>query len=93
MFILLRASHPRSAGSFNAGAVPRKNYLARLRSDAHKFQAAGIIEQVMLSFSTDVYNPIDTSLTRLAIEILVEHSLAFCVLTKGGTRALVDIDL
>jgi DNA repair photolyase len=27
------------------------------------------------------------------LEVLREHGLAFCVLTKGGTRALADIDL
>jgi len=35
----------------------------------------------------------DISPTRPTIEILIEHGLGFCVLTKGGTRALADIDL
>src|SRR5262249_53595699 len=78
---------------FDAGAVPRKDYLARLRRDARRYQAAGITAQVLLSFTTDVYNPFDTSLTRPSLEMLIEHGLAFCVLTKGGTRALVDADL
>ncbi|MGD0157707.1 MAG: radical SAM protein [Terracidiphilus sp.] len=78
---------------FDAGAVPRPDYLEHLRKDAQKYQAAGIHEQVMLSFTTDVYNPFNTSLTRPAIEILIEHGLAFCVLTNGGKRALADIDL
>ena len=47
----------------------------------------------MFSFTTDVYNPFDTSITRPAIEILIEHELAFCVLTKAGTRAWCDHDL
>ena len=42
---------------------------------------------------TDVYNPRDTSLTRPSIEILREHGLGFCVLTKAGTRALLDAHL
>jgi hypothetical protein len=78
---------------FDAGAVPRENFLTRLRKDALKYQAAGITEQVMFSFTTDVYNQVNTSLTRPSIEIAVEHGLAFCVLTKGGTRALADIGL
>jgi DNA repair photolyase len=78
---------------FDAGAAPRPDFLDYLRRDARKYQAAGIHEQVMLSFTTDVYNPFDISLTRQTIEILVEHGLGFCVLTKGGKRALVDIDL
>jgi DNA repair photolyase len=78
---------------FDAGASPRPDYLDRLRKDAAKYQALGITEQVMFSFTTDVYNPFNRSLTRPAIEILIEHGLAFCVLTKGGERALADVDL
>lgn len=89
--IILRGTITRE--EFNATATPRPGYLEGLRSDAGKYQMAGITEQVMLSFTTDVYNPIDRSLTRPALEILREHGLGFCVLTKGGTRALADIDL
>jgi DNA repair photolyase len=78
---------------FDAAARPRPDYLENLRKDARKYQAADIREQVMLSFTTDVYNPFNTSLTRPTIEILREFGLGFCVLTKGGTRALADIDL
>lgn len=78
---------------FDAGAKPRNNYLGRLKHDAAKYQAAGITEQVMLSFTTDVYNPFDRSLTRPTIETLIQYGLGFCVLTKGGTRALEDVDL
>ena len=63
---------------FDAGAVARKHYLARLRVDARKCQVKGITGQVLLSFTTDVYNPFDTSLTRPTIEILIEHGFAFC---------------
>jgi DNA repair photolyase len=78
---------------FDAGAMPRPNYLASLEKDAAKYQAAGITEQVMLSFTTDIYNPSNTSLTRPSLETLIEHGLGICPLTKGGTRALADIDL
>jgi hypothetical protein len=37
--------------------------------------------------------PVNTSITRPSIEILIAHGLAFCVLTYGGTRALADMDL
>ena len=47
----------------------------------------------MLCFSTDPYPPAHTSRRAQALEILIEHGLAFCTLTKGGTRALRDIDL
>jgi DNA repair photolyase len=58
-------------GEFNAGAVLRPNYIAALRKDAAKYQAAKITEQVLIAFITDPY----------------------CTLTKGGTRALRDLDL
>ena len=78
---------------FDAGATTRPKYLEHLRKDARKYQAAGIHEQVLCCFTTDAYNPFDTSLTRASLEIIEEHGLGFCVLTKGGKRALVDIDL
>lgn len=80
-------------GEFNAGAVDRANYLASLRKDAVKYQAAGLDGQVMISFTSDPYHPGDSSLTRQSFEVLIEHGLGICALTKGGTRGLRDIDL
>jgi DNA repair photolyase len=54
---------------FNAGATPRPNFLRLLEKDARKYQALGIIEQVMLSFTTDPYHPGDTSLTRDVLRV------------------------
>lgn len=78
---------------FNAGAVDRANYLDQLRKDAVKYQAAGLDGQVMISFTSDPYHPGDSTLTRQSFEVLIEHGLAICALTKGGTRGLRDIDL
>lgn len=78
---------------FDTGAFPRPGFLDALTKDAAKYQAAGITEQVMLSFTTDAYNPFDTSLTRPTLKTLQTHGLGICVLTKGGNRALADIDL
>jgi DNA repair photolyase len=78
---------------FDAGAIPRPNFLASLTKDARKYQAAGFTGQVMLSFTTDPYHLGDTSLTRQTLECLREHGMSFCTLTKGGTRALRDLDL
>lgn len=78
---------------FDAGAVPRADFLVNLRKDALKYQAAGCHEQVMLSFTTDPYHGGDTTLTRQTLEVLRDHGLGFCTLTKGGTRALRDLDL
>ena len=82
-----------SRAEFDAGAVPRPDYLALLEKDARKYQAAGIREQVMFSFTSDCYNPFDTTITRPALQIVQRHGMGFCVLTKGGKRALIDLDL
>lgn len=78
---------------FDAAAYPRKDYLNILRKDARKYMAAGIADQVLFSFTTDVYNPFNSSLTRPSLQIVQEHGMGMCVLTKGGSRALEDIDL
>jgi hypothetical protein len=79
---------------FDAGVSGlKRNYFARLRKEAQKYQAAGIVEQVLLSFTSDPYHPGDTLPTRQTLEILREHRLGFCTLTKGGTRAVRDLDL
>ena len=78
---------------FDAGAVPRENFIAKLTKDARRYQAAGVTEQVMLSFTTDPYHPGDTALTRATLGVLQGHGMGFCTLTKGGTRALRDIDV
>lgn len=76
---------------FDKGAVPRLNFLDRLIADADKYREAGITEQVMLSFTTDPYHPGNTALTQQAIMALMHYGMGFCTLTKGGTRALRDI--
>jgi DNA repair photolyase len=78
---------------FDAGAFPRPNFLKNLRKEAERYQAAGVTEQVMLSFTSDPYHPGDTMLTRETLIVLREHGFGLCVLSKGGTRALRDIDL
>lgn len=78
---------------FDAGAVRRPGYLDHLERDALKYKQHGLQGQVMLSFTSDVYSPFDTSLTRPALEIIQKAGMAICVLTKGGRRALVDLDL
>lgn len=78
---------------FDAGANPRPDFADKLRADAIRYKAAGIREQVMLSFTTDPYHRGDTTLTRTTLETLIEHGLGVCTLTKGGTRALRDLDL
>jgi DNA repair photolyase len=78
---------------FDAGALPRPEYITLLTKDAKKYQKAGITDQVLLSFTTDPYHPGDTSLTRQAIEVIQAHGLGVCTLTKGGTRSVRDLNL
>ena len=78
---------------FNAGGQERPGFLAALVKDARKYQAAGITDQVLLCFTTDPFHSGDTSLTSETIRVLQGHGLAVCTLTKGGSRALRDIDL
>lgn len=78
---------------FDAGAESRPDFLRLLEKDARKYQLLGIDKQVMMSFTTDPFNPYNTELTRPTIEILKRYGLAFCTLTKGGSRALPYMDL
>lgn len=73
---------------FDEGAVPRSGYQTRLLADARRHQRAGIAAQVMLSFSTDPFHPGDCGLTAFTLEALAAHGMAFCTLSKGGSRAL-----
>lgn len=78
---------------FDKGAVLREGYLDRLAADATRYRAAGITEQVFITFSSDPYHAGDTAPTRRAIEIMQDNGMSVCTLSKGGTRALRDIDL
>jgi DNA repair photolyase len=81
---------------FDRGASGYKDYLENLTRDARHYQAAGITEQVLISFTSDPYHPghpEGTALTRDSLIVLRDHGLGFCTLSKGGTRALRDLDL
>lgn len=88
-YVPLATHQPRA--EFNAGAVYRTEYLKRLIADAARYRAAGVTDQVLLSFSTDPYHLGDTYPTSIALDVLAAAGLGFCTLTKGGTRALRDL--
>lgn len=69
---------------FNTEIHPKKNALQRLQKDTSKLR--GDDREILLSFVTDPYQPIETELevTRQAIRILVDNGLRFTILTKGG---------
>ena len=78
---------------FDAGATPRNDFLKVLGRDLDKYFRLGVTEQVMLSFTTDPYHPGDNSLTRDVLLAIQSAGLGICTLTKGGKRALRDIDI
>lgn len=78
---------------FDKGATERPGFLESLKKDAIKYETLGSEKQVMLCFTTDPYHPGNNQLTRKTIEVLKLHGMSFCTLTKGGRRALRDIDL
>jgi transposase-like protein len=79
---------------FNSDAIPRDEFIELLTNDALKYKAGGVTDQVLLSYSSDPYHTGDTSLTRETIQAIQANSdLGICILTKGGTRALRDLDL
>lgn len=79
---------------FDAGATPRPNFMQHLRADAEKYRALGLTDQqIFTTFTSDVFNPYDMSLTRPVLETLIEYGFGFCTLTKGGARALPFMDM
>jgi DNA repair photolyase len=78
---------------FDTGAFLRPDYLSRLEIEAAKYKAAGISENVLMSFTTDPYHPGPNSATRNTIQILQNNGLRVTTLTKGGSRSLRDLDL
>lgn len=82
-----------SREEFDQGATPRPDFMRLLNRDLVKYQSLGVTEQVMLSFTTDPYHPFDNSMTRDVLIAIQAAGLGICTLTKGGQRALRDIDL
>lgn len=74
---------------------PRSDILRQLSKDALGYGQSGESRQVLFCFACDPYQAIDEkyALTRSAIEICHRSGLHVSTLTKGGHRALRDIDL
>jgi len=81
----------KSREDFHIVAPPRQGVLEALRKQVAEF--SGDPRSVLLCFTCDPYQPHEDGFTRKAIEIFVENDVAFTVLTKGGSRALRDLDL
>ncbi len=74
---------------------PRVDIIKKLLGDCTWLRKQGLHYKVLLCFSCDPYQPIDTyyKLTRQAIEIIKHNNLGVVILTKGGERAERDFDL
>jgi DNA repair photolyase len=85
----------RTPAEFYQASERAGDFLRKLEREADKYQAAGIRGRVLLSFTCDPYQHLDVEaqVTRRAIQILHRAGLNVEVLTKGGTRALRDLDL
>jgi DNA repair photolyase len=73
---------------------PRKDAIKLLKADAAELAAAGDTREILMSFTTDPYQPIEAEyrLTATAIGVLINAGLHFTILTKGGIRSLVDLE-
>ena len=85
----------RSRSDFNIPATRGADFITRLTREAFKRQSRGQAGRVLLCFTCDPYQRLDAELglTRQAIQVLHNTGHAVEVLTKGGSRALRDIDL
>lgn len=72
-----------------------EGFFKKLELDARELAAAGCEDIILLSFSSDPYQPLDSQLhhTRRALEILKANHLRVCILSKGGICSLHDLDL
>ncbi|MGA9140740.1 MAG: radical SAM protein, partial [Methanocella sp.] len=73
----------------------RRDILKNLEKDAEELKNSGEKRTILLSFTTDPYQPIDIKeqLTRKAIIVLHNNDLKVSILTKGGKNSERDFDL
>lgn len=85
----------RNRAQFHAATGERPDILKKLERDAAGYERAGERRQILFCFTCDPYSVAasQTTVTRQAIQICHNHGLNVCTLTKGGTRALRDLDL
>lgn len=84
-----------TAEEFHGQPGPRSRAIEFLDRELQDLDPALAGETVLLSFTTDPYQPIEAEhrLTRAAIELLHTYGHPVCILTKGGLRSTVDFDL
>ncbi len=77
--------------SFHKNVTARESVIEKLEKEAPRYSG----REVLLSFTSDPYQPIDKELqlTRKAIEILNRNGVNVTILTKAGLRSTRDFDL
>jgi DNA repair photolyase len=85
----------RNRREFHENVTIRKDILAKLTKDAAGYRRARELRQILFCFTCDPYYPEENEhqTTREALKIIKANNLSFCVLTKGGSRAMRDLDL
>ncbi len=80
---------------FYKAVAPEPEFIQSLEADADRLAGSGDKRRIMLSFTCDPYQPLDTELqlTRKALLVLKARCLPVAILTKGGERSLRDFDL
>jgi DNA repair photolyase len=68
----------------------RADVLSSLEREARKHAASRL--PVLFCFTSDPYQPNETGDTRTALQMMIRAGCQFQVLTKGGTRAVRDLD-
>ena len=84
----------RTREDFHSTITPHKDVIAKLKLDVRDMVAAGDKRNVLLSFTTDPYNKLESELglTRQALGLLSLAEIPFTVLTKSN-RAYEDFGL
>jgi len=86
--------HMKREDFFKPG-LPAKNLFDRLESDLHNLSKLEHCPEVLISFISDPYQPIEMSRPVMpsVIQLFNHYQIPFTILTKGGTRIVRDFDL
>lgn len=78
--------------NFDSTISERNNVISQLAKEAKQIRNSE--KQVMMSFTTDPYNPFNDKqkLTRKALNIFLDNLIPVAILSKAGKRILQDLD-
>ena len=78
---------------FDAVAELKPGFMEAFAKKAEAMQKRGQSVNIFFTFMSDMYNPFCSQHTREFLQLTHQYGHTFTVLTKGGARALRDIDL